>query len=82
MPLPLYGFLQGDTLVLLIFAEPEDTAAILAGKTTRAASVRVRPKPASSLRVRYKGRILDPGQTLASAGFEPLDRFDVEDLSF
>jgi hypothetical protein len=81
MPLPLYGFLQGDTLVLLIFAEPEDTAATLAGKTTQAASVRVAPKPVSSLRVRYKGCLLEPAQTLASAGMEPLDRFDVEDLS-
>ena len=81
MPLPLYGFLQGDTIVLLIFAEAEDTASILAAKTVQAASVRVGPRPLGDLRVRFKGRLLEPAQTLAGAGFEALDRFDVEDTA-
>ena len=79
MPIPLYGFLSGDTLGLLIFAEERDTADVLAGKLARAASVRVAPRGTERLCVRYKGVILEPKQTVAGAGIEALDRFDVID---
>ena len=39
--IPMYGFLQGDTLGLLVLARPEDTAADLCAKLQSAASVRV-----------------------------------------
>jgi hypothetical protein len=80
-PIPLYGFLQGDTIGLVIFGDTQETASSLAAKLEQAASVRVRPGTRAhgrSLRIRYKGRLLDPDQTLASAAIEPLDRFDGE----
>jgi hypothetical protein len=73
--IPLYGFLAGDTIGLLVLADPDDTAAVLCGKLQSAASVRVLPlaRPA----VIYRGQRLDPGVTVQAASFSPLDRFDV-----
>jgi len=62
MPVPLYGFLQGDTVGLLILADEGDTLEALAQKLQAAASLRVAAR--------------DP-VTVAQAGFEALDRFDV-----
>jgi Tfp pilus assembly protein PilN len=75
MPVPLYGFLQGDTVGLLILAEDADTLEALARNLQAAASLRVAAR--DSVRVVYKGKIMDPTSTVAQAGFEALDRFDV-----
>jgi hypothetical protein len=75
MLLPLYGFLQGDTLGLLILAEGEDTVDDLARKLQQAANVRVACQ--AHVEVWYKNQRLAPGLTIAQAGFEPLERFDV-----
>ena len=42
--IPLYGFLQGDSIGLLVLAEESDTAADLAEKLQSAARIRVRDK--------------------------------------
>lgn len=73
--IPLYGFLEGDTLGLLVLAYPTDTIAELADRLQQSARVRVVPKP--SVKVVYKGRVLDPELTLENAGIEALERFDV-----
>ena len=73
--IPLYGFLQGDTLGLLVLAEPEETVASLADKTLAAASVRVAPFPTA--RVLFGGKFLDPRVTVGASGLTALDRFDV-----
>jgi hypothetical protein len=39
--IPLYGFLEGDTIGLLVLADEEETLASLADKLQSAASVRV-----------------------------------------
>jgi hypothetical protein len=75
MPLPLYGFLQGDTIGLLIVADDDEIVGSLARKLQDAASLRVAPNQIA--RVLYKEGILEPGMTLAEAGFRPLERFDV-----
>jgi Toluene-4-monooxygenase system protein B (TmoB) len=75
MPVPLYGFLQGDTLGLLILAEDADTLEALARKLQAAASLRVSAR--NPVRVIYKDKTMDPAMTVAQAGFEALDRFDV-----
>ena len=49
--MPLYGFLQGDTLGLLILAEEGDTVEALARKLQDAASLRVAAR--DSFRVVY-----------------------------
>ena len=75
MPVPLYGFLQGDTVGLLILADDGDTLEALARKLQAAASLRVAAR--DQVRVVYKDKIMDPAITVAQAGFEALDRFDV-----
>jgi hypothetical protein len=73
--IPLYGFLHGDTIGLLVLAVPEETAAQIAEKLQAAAAVRVPHR--SQMRVVHNGRMLDPLETLAAAGVEALDRIDV-----
>jgi hypothetical protein len=75
MALPLYGFLEGDTIGLLIVAEAQDTVETLATKLQEAANLRV--APAQKIQLVYKENILDPALTLAQAGLKPLERFDV-----
>jgi hypothetical protein len=75
MPIPLYGFMQGDTVGLLILAEEGDAIQTLAEKLQQAASIRVAPR--NHLQVVYNDQAIDPSLTVAQAGFEALDRFDV-----
>ena len=75
--IPLYGFLAGDTIGLLVFAYPDDSAATLCSKLMSAASVRVAPlaRPV----VVHRGQRLPAHMTVAQANLGPLDRFDVEE---
>jgi hypothetical protein len=75
MTIPLYGFLQGDVLGLLIMAEENETVHALSERLQEAASVRV--AHTQNVRVIYKGNVLDPGLTLREAGLHTLERFDV-----
>jgi hypothetical protein len=75
MPLPLYGFLEGDTIGLLIVADEHETVDSLSRKLQQAASIRVAP-PANA-QLLYRGDTLDPAITVAAAGMKSLDRFDV-----
>jgi Toluene-4-monooxygenase system protein B (TmoB) len=75
MAIPLYGFLEGDTLGLLMLAEESDTILHLAQKLQQAASLRVaRIDPIDLI---HNGKAVDPALTVAQAGFQELDRFDV-----
>jgi hypothetical protein len=75
MPIPLYGFLQGDTIGLLILAEETETVQMLARKLQNAASIRV--AASKQFQVVYNGKAIDPALTVAQAGLQALDRFDV-----
>ena len=75
MALPLYGFLEGDTIGLLIVADEHETVDSLSRKLQEAASLRV--TPIQNPQVLYRDGALDPGMTLAQAGLKPLERFDV-----
>ena len=75
MPIPLYGFLQGDTVGLLILADEGDTLQSLARKLQDAASLRVAYR--DEVQVIYNNKAMDPAITIAQAGFLALDRFDV-----
>jgi hypothetical protein len=77
MPLPLYGFREGDSIGVLILADERETVACLAQKLQEAASVRV--APAEKIELVYRDRVLDPSVTLRDAGFAALDRFDVRE---
>ena len=73
--IPVYGFVEGDSLGLLILTAPDETIAALADKIQAAASVRVAPRAAVELR--HAGRTLAPDTTVRTARIEPLDRVDV-----
>jgi hypothetical protein len=73
--IPLYGFLEGDTLGLLVLASPRDTMAELASKLMSAAAVRVGPKTRPV--VMFAGEVVPSGRTVTAAGMSALDRFDV-----
>ena len=75
MPIPLYGFLQGDTVGLLIVAEEGDTLQSLARQLQDAASLRVAGR--DRVQIMYNDKAMDPAITIAQAGFQALDRFDV-----
>jgi hypothetical protein len=75
MSIPLYGFLEGDTVGLLVLAEEDETILELARKLQEAASLRVARR--DRVQVLYNGKTMDPTMTIAQAGLEALDRFDV-----
>ena len=75
MPIPLYGFLEGDTLGLLVLAEEGETVLDLARKLQDAASIRVAGN--DKFELVYNGKAIDPGLTVSQAGLQALDRFDV-----
>lgn len=73
--IPLYGFLETDTIGLLIFAYPEDTIETLIQKLQNSAAIRVKPQATMSLR--YKDTFPEPHATVLETGFQPLDHFFV-----
>jgi hypothetical protein len=76
--IPLYAFVEGDTLGLVVMAGEEEPVGALAQRLQEAASLRVRPRP--SVKLIHRGRALDARCTVRQAGMEPLDRVDlVED---
>ncbi len=77
MLVPLYGFLEGDCLGLVVLVHDEDRVSDIVQKVQQAASVRVAPR--SSMRVEHDGQLLNPEMTIAQAGLAPLDRVDVVD---
>jgi hypothetical protein len=75
MPIPLYGFLEGDTLGLLVLGEEGETVLELSRKLQDAASIRV--TRSHKISFVYNGKTIDPELTVAQAGLQALDRFDV-----
>lgn len=75
MSIPLYGFLEGDTLGLLVLAEEGETVLEIARKLQDAASIRVARN--DKIQFVYNGQAIDPGLTVAQTGLQALDRFDV-----
>ena len=75
--IPLYGFLQGDSLGLLVLAREDDTLAQLAERLQSAAELRVAPLDLPCVVV--AGRTLDPEMTVTAAGLMALDKFEVRE---
>ena len=75
MSIPLYGFVQGDTLGLVILAETDDQLQVVAQKLQDAANLRVKNK--DQIQIRCNGKAMDPAITVRQAQLQPLDRFDV-----
>jgi hypothetical protein len=75
MAIPLYVFVRGDTLGLVVLAPVEESINQLALRLARAAAPRVALHGALS--VLHRGRVLDGDLTLSQAGVAPLDRVDL-----
>ena len=73
--IPLYGFLEGDTIGLLVLAEEDDSIAEVARKLQAAARLRVAID--GPVTVMEDGKAIDPTVTVAEAGLQPLARIDV-----
>jgi hypothetical protein len=73
--MPLYGFLEGDTLGLLMLAEEGETVLQLARRLQDAANIRV--ARSDNVDFLHDGKTIDPVLTVAQAGLQALDRFDV-----
>jgi hypothetical protein len=79
MLVPLYGFLQGDTLGLVVLVHDTDHVRDIAQRLQRAAAVRIAAR--ERVVVLANGRRLDPDATIAQAGLSALDRVDVVEES-
>ena len=75
MLVPLYGFLAGDTLGIVVLVQDSDKVRRIAESLQQAVSMRV--TPAAGARVYFNGTLLDPAATVAEAGLSALDRVDV-----
>ena len=73
--MPLYGFVAGDTLGVVVLARPDETFRELAARLAEAANVRVAARGRG--RIVFNGRRLDPKTTLRSEGLRALDRVDL-----
>jgi hypothetical protein len=72
---PLHGFLQGDSVGLLLLVQDTDTLAHVARTMIDAAAVRVAPAPHARV---FKGGVELPlTETVASAGLVALERIDL-----
>jgi len=76
MAMPLYCFVRGDTLGLVVLANEAESIDELALRLARAAAPRV--TLAGPLRVWHHGRALEGGLTLVQAGLSALDRVDLK----
>ena len=75
MLVPLYGFLAGDTLGVMVLVHDHQTIRELSACLQQAAAPRV--APTSGLRVFFQARCLDEDLTVKQAGLTALDRVDV-----
>ena len=75
MLVPVYGFLRGDTIGLLVLVHDDEPVSAIASKLQQAAAVRVAPR--GSVRVVHEGKTLDPAMAIRRSGIEALDRVDV-----
>jgi hypothetical protein len=72
---PLYAFVRGDTLGLVVLAPEHESIDELAQRLSRAAAPRVALQ--GRLRVLHRGKPLAGELTITEAGIRALDRVDL-----
>lgn len=75
MAIPLYCFVRGDTLGLVVLAPEEERVDDLAARLARAAAPRVRLS--GQLAIVHRGRVLRGERSLTEVGIAALDRVDL-----
>jgi hypothetical protein len=73
--IPLYGFLEGDTMGLLVLVGEDETVATLGRRLQEASALRVGARGPTSVWTR--GMPLSASATVGATGLQALDRFDV-----
>jgi hypothetical protein len=73
--IPLYGFVEGDTLGLIVLADDAETLDDVATKLRSAA--RLRAELEDPIEIVVNDRVIDPASIVAQAELRPLDRIDV-----
>jgi hypothetical protein len=74
MLVPLYGFVEGDTLGVLVLAHDTTSVAEVIDKLR--ASVQLRVDTSGSYQLFHAGKALPREHTVARAGLRALDRVD------
>jgi len=72
---PVYGFLEGDTLGILMLIDEYQRVEDIISKLQELARVRVSTTVPMGLR--HQGKVIDNRLTLSDAGIGALDRIDV-----
>jgi hypothetical protein len=75
MGVPLYAFVRGDTLGLVVLARDDESIDELALRLARAAAPRV--ALTGKLYVMHRGKRLQGALSLSEAGVKALDRVDL-----
>ena len=75
MIVPLYGFLEGDPMGVVILAHDSDLIAKVSELLQQAARVRVPHR--DHMLLRHGERVLDPTMTVTRAGLTALERVDL-----
>ncbi len=75
MLVPVYGFVQGDSMGVVVLAQDTDTVEHLGSLLAQACEMRV--APTADMVVSMRGIELDGSVTLAEAGIDPLCRVDL-----
>ena len=75
MLIPLYGFVKGDTLGVLVLVQDRDSVATLIASLAQATELRV--PVGERARLFKDGVALDPMLTVAEARLSPLERVDL-----
>jgi hypothetical protein len=70
--MPLYGFVEGDTMGVVVLARPDETVRALADRLMAAVGVRVARR--DGFKVMFRDRSLDLGALVRTQGLEPLER--------
>jgi hypothetical protein len=73
--MPLYGFVQGDTLGIVVLGRLDGTVRDLGENLLRATSVRVKRR--GTFAIMCGDRRLEPAAPLHTLGMQPLDRVDL-----
>lgn len=78
MLVPLYGFLRGDALGVVVLVQDYDSVSTVAATLQQACAVRVAPRaPGTKMAVYFRGQRLDANLSVAAAGLTALDCIDV-----
>jgi S1-C subfamily serine protease len=77
MLIPLYGFVEGDTIGVLVLADSDMLLAQVGDKLRESAAVRVDTDEGGQWQLYARGEPLDLSRSVSAAGLSALDRIDL-----